>query len=184
MRRRARRGRVPLLLHGLSACATSPSAFAGSPAAPPPRVENVPQLFTVGKSENKNRVAYGMKLDERCAPIGDGPVYAYWRMLEKGASVTEPLLPREEPAYGIQRQRVEGGVTKILLRAVPDREIWIEPKVVDGRCTATAWTRIAGTRAALYDIFVQLRWPFGVDHLRVRGRTAQGALVDEILEPP
>jgi hypothetical protein len=176
MARRARRGPVPLLLLGLAVC-TAPRDAGGAEA------RDVPQVFTIAKSENQNRVAYGVRLDERCAPVGDAPVYAYWRMLERSAGATEPLLSREEPAYGMKRQRVEGGVAKILLRGLADREIWIEPAAIDGRCTARAWTRIAGKRAELVQVFVQLRWPFGVAHLRVKGRTPAGTAVEELIEP-
>jgi hypothetical protein len=124
-----------------------------------------------------------MRLDENCAPLGDTPVFAYWRMLEKSASATEPLLPREERAYGIGRQRVHDKIAKILLRALPDREIWIEPTIHEGRCMAKAWTRVAGSRAEILDVFVQLRWPFGVDHLVLRGRTPAGRAIEETLEP-
>jgi hypothetical protein len=104
-------------------------------------------------------------------------------MLEKSASATEPLLPREEPAYGIGRQRVEEGVAKILLRAIPNREIWVESKLGSNGCTTNAWMRIAGVRAELVDVFVQLRWPFGIGHLVLRGRTPQGRAVEEVLAP-
>ncbi len=55
-------------------------------------------LFTISKSENKNQVQFAINVDERCAPIGEAPVFAYWRMLEKGPDATEPLLSRELPA--------------------------------------------------------------------------------------
>jgi len=67
---------------------------------------DVTSLFTISKSENKNEVVYAIHLDAQCAPVGDAPVYAFWRMNEKGPAVIEPLLAREARAYGIGRQRV------------------------------------------------------------------------------
>ncbi len=41
-------------------------------------------VFSIAKSENKNQVQYVVRLDAHCAPVGPAPVFAYWRMLEKG----------------------------------------------------------------------------------------------------
>jgi hypothetical protein len=44
----------------------------------------VQSIFFIAKSENKNQVHYGIRLDEACSPAGDSPMFAYWRMLERG----------------------------------------------------------------------------------------------------
>lgn len=41
---------------------------------------DVTSLFTISKSENKNEVVFGIHLDERCIPVGDAPVFAFWRI--------------------------------------------------------------------------------------------------------
>ena len=58
---------------------------------------DVTMLFS--KRENKNEVVYAVHLDENCAPAGATPVFAFWRMHEKGPAVIEPLLDREQRAY-------------------------------------------------------------------------------------
>src|SRR5260370_25294656 len=103
-----------------------PGARADSPAA----VREL-ALFTIAKSENKNQVQYAIRVDEHCAPESGAPVFAYWRMLEKGSDRTEPLLARELDGYGIASQAVVardagGGRGSLVLRAVPGRTIPIE----------------------------------------------------------
>jgi hypothetical protein len=133
----------------------------------------VQSVFFIAKSENKNQVHYGIRLDEQCAPVGETPVFAYWRMLEHGPLATEPLLPRELRAYGLARQSAErgplGGRVSVTLNAMPKRAIVIESAPGEGTCTAVAKAVINGIPATLTSVFVQLRWPFGVDHLEIAG---------------
>jgi hypothetical protein len=146
---------------------------------------DVPSVFLIAKSENRNQVHYGIHLDAACAPVGPDPVFAYWRMLEHGPLATEPLLPREVDAYGFAEQHVvdrgaDGGRVAIRLRALPGRPIAIQTLSRDGRCEATATARIGGATALLRIVFAQLRWPFGVDHLVLSGRSlADGSAVEE-----
>jgi hypothetical protein len=63
-------------------------------------------LFSIAKSENKNQVEYAVRVDDHCVPIPGTPIFAYWRMLEQGATKTAPLLPREIDAYGAASQLV------------------------------------------------------------------------------
>ena len=144
----------------------------------------IQSVFFVEKSENKNQVHYGIRLDEACAPIGESPVFAYWRMLERGPLATEPLLSREVPAYGLKQQRVtrdeRGGRVLATLNAMPARSIAIESAPDEGTCTVRARTIIRGVPAALTSVFVQLKWPFGVDHLVLVGHAIKdGCLVRE-----
>src|SRR5215831_8931564 len=104
-------------------------------------------LFSITKSENKNEVVYGIHLDAQCSPSGDGPVFAYWRLNEKGSGVLEPLLPLEEKAYGIERQRVlsnggSRGKIEIALNAVPTRPVVIQTTMNAGRCEARSMVSI------------------------------------------
>jgi Domain of unknown function (DUF4833) len=147
----------------------------------------VRSVFFVSKSENRNEVHYGIDLDASCAPVGAAPVFAYWQMREHGPLATEPLLSREIPAYGLASQRVlerhaSGGRVVLTLNALPHRAIAIDTASEGGSCTATAVATIDGAPAALTNVFVQLRWPFGVDYLLVSGRaTADGHVVRERL---
>jgi hypothetical protein len=151
---------------------------------------SVPTVFFVAKSENKNQVHYGIHLDARCAPVGDRPVYAYWRMLEHGPSSFEPLLLREVGAYGIAEQRVlEPGSfaarTRVTLEALRSRPMVVESYSDGTRCVARAVLDVAGSPAVLGNVFVQLRWPFGVAFLLLSGHALGdgGAVVREQVEP-
>jgi hypothetical protein len=176
--------RIPLSSFALAVVAillVAPIADGGGVTA---SIRVVPSVFFVAKSENKNQVHYGVRLDEECAPVGEFPVFAYWRMLERGPLTTEPLLPREMPAYGFARQHaVRGGVggrVSVTLNAVPGRPIVVESALTDAACTAIAKAVVSGMPVVLTSIFVQLRWPFGIDHLVLAGRAlADGRLVHE-----
>ncbi len=162
-------------------------ALAARPAgaAPGRRIESV---FFVAKSENRNEVHYGIVLDRDCVPAGPSPVFAYWRMREHGPLATEPLLSREVAAYGIaEPQRTDraerGGRVVFRLNAMPNRMIAIDTAPDGDGCRAAARVMIGGTPAALISVFVQLRWPFGVDYLLLSGRAAtDGRVVRERLE--
>jgi hypothetical protein len=150
------------------------SCFLVTPAAIANEDRDVPTVFFVAKSENKNQVHYGVRVGADCAPAGTAPVFAYWRMLEKGPGATEPLLAVEVPAYGVASQRVtsvgpSGGTALVSLRAMPDRPILVSTRPQGGSCVAVAETQIAGAPAVLTRVFVQLRWPFGVESLTLDG---------------
>jgi hypothetical protein len=142
-------------------------------------------LFFVAKSQNKNQVHYGIHLDEACVPVGAAPVFAYWRMLERGPSATEPLLAREARAYGFADQRViardeHGGRVRVTLAALPARPILVQSWLGSATCVASATMPITGVPATLASVFVQLRWPLGVDHLLISGRAlADGRVLRE-----
>ncbi len=149
----------------------------------------VSSAFFIAKSENRNQVHYGVRVDAACSPVGAAPVFAYWRMLEQGPTATEPLLSREVPAYGLADQRVVergagGGRATVRLRALGNRSIDVVTTAHDGGCVATATTTIGGQPAALASVYAQLKWPWGVDHLVLSGRAlSDGHEVRERLEP-
>jgi hypothetical protein len=144
---------------------------------------DVTPLFLVSKSENKNRVAYGIHLDGQCLPRGPAPVFAYWQMLELGPGRVEPLLPREVPYYGVRGEQVVGERTlEVRLAAIPSRPLVVRTAVEGGRCRATATLPIAGTPARLWNVHAILAWPFGVKALLLTGlRETDGAVVRETL---
>ena len=149
---------------------------------------DVDDVFFIAKSENKNRVLYGLHLDARCTPSGPAPMFAYWRMLERGPRVVEPLLEREAPAYGIASQRIverdaQGGRLRLSLRALPERFIDVTWGERGGSCYARARTTIQGTPATLESVFVQLKWPFGISYLLLGGRDAEGHVLREKVSP-
>jgi hypothetical protein len=152
-----------------------------------PRVTDIASAFFIAKSENRNQVHYGVRVDRDCRPIGEQPVFAYWRMLEHGGEV-EPLLDHEVPAYGVLEQRQVqpleplGAAIAITLRALPRRVVTVNVRRGAGRCEAEATTVIAGTAARLRFIYARLAWPFGIDYLLLRGRRLDdGRVIEETL---
>jgi hypothetical protein len=163
--------------HVITAALALALAFVSRSAA-----ADIGSVFFASKSENKNQVHYGVKLGDQCVFASDAPVYAYWRMLEKGPSVTEPLLAREQRGYGIAHQEVVGDTVRVTLRAIPNRPITIHiSKNADGSCTASAETTIAGALARVYSVYIALGF-LRVDHLLLNG-VVSGQVVSERLKP-
>jgi hypothetical protein len=147
-------------------------------------------LFSITKSENRNFVQYAERVDPlTCAPEGDAPVHAYWRMMEHGPDATEPLLGREQPAYGVADQRVvargaDGGAVRITLRALPQAPIVVESHRGPRGCESRARIAIAGEAARLFNVHAVLAWPFGVARLIVTGWSlADGHVVRDERHP-
>lgn len=148
-------------------------------------------LFSISKSENRNQVVYAVRVDNACRPVGEAPVHAYWRMLERGPSATEPLLSREERAYGMVSQEtapVAGSgerVVRLRLRAVPDRTIVVHTARIAEACTASATATVAAKPVSLFNVHARLRRLFfGVESLTLSGREAEsGAVTQETLQP-
>jgi hypothetical protein len=149
-------------------------------------------LFSISKSENKNRVEYALRVDEHCTPVGQTPIFAYWRMLENDPVRTEPLLAREVPAYGLMGQHVTargagGGQVRATLRALPSREILVDASrdTGSGQCRTWSTISIRGAPAHLYNVYVRLTWPFAtVDYLLLQGWSLDGThVVTEKISP-
>ena len=142
-------------------------------------------VFHIAKSENKNQVHYGVKLDDHCRPSAKGPVYGYWRELEEGPRATSPILKHEQPAYGLTRPRSikhvsAGGMVEIDLRGFPDREVKIETFRNGQGCGARAITKINGHDAVLRSIYVELGFLFSIKFVIVRGlRLSDGRQIEE-----
>ena len=134
-------------------------------------------LFFISKSNDRNRVDYGMRLDTRCAPYGEEPVFPYWREFEPPPPVrTKPMGVFSKIGYGISTQRVlrrsaAGGEIAIRLKQV-DRVIFITTsRGANGRCTALVRTKIASVEyAELVSIFVKLSGPLSVSYIDVKGK--------------
>lgn len=131
-------------------------------------------MFHIAKSENKNQVHYGVKVDEECRPLARTPVYGYWRELEQGPAATSPILKHEQPAYGLTRPRsiqhvTSGGTVEIGLRGFPDRQVRIETFRNGSGCAARAVTKIKGQPAVLQSIYVELGFLFSIKFVVVRG---------------
>jgi len=147
---------------------------------------DIPTVFFIDKSDDRNRVDYGMRLDERCGSKGDA-VFPYWREFEHAPPVRTHSLGTLEPlAYGIAEQRVlrrspTGTESMIRLKQFP-RPIFISTqKGSDGHCKALARTTIAGVDGAqLLSVHVQLAGFLSVAYVIVKGRNlSTGQLVEE-----
>jgi hypothetical protein len=121
----------------------------------------VRSVFHIAKSENRNQVHYGVKVDAQCRPTGGQPIYGYWRDFEEGPRVTSPLLSHEQSAYGVTRPRniergEEGGRVLFGLRGFPDRSITMQTFKHEGGCRAWAVSPIKQQPALLRSIYVEL----------------------------
>jgi len=144
--------------------------------------KTIPSALFVSKSENKNQVHYGVRVDERCSFTSSSPVFPYWKMLERGPDATEPLLAREESAYGIASQRVSGDTVTVTLHALRSRPITIRVARTDSGCVASAETTIDGQTARLFNVHVALGF-LHVDHLVITGWATDGHVLRERVRP-
>jgi hypothetical protein len=149
--------------------------------------DDIPSAFFVAKSQNRNQVHYGVHVDRACRPVGAAPLFGYWRMLENRGRL-EPLLDREEPAYGLCEgqtiEAVEGNhsTIRVCLRAMPDRPVLVNVDRAGSKCIATATTMIAGAESRLHFVYAKLAWVFGIDYLLLRGaRDVGGGKIEEVV---
>ena len=162
-------------------------ALLPAPASADDARREIPSAFFIAKSENKNQVHFAVALDGQCAPLGDAPVQAYWRRLEKGPGINAPLLPREQGAYGLASQAVlarhtDGGTIRVTLSAVPGRPVTIETsRESDGTCSSTARMIIASQSGRLQYVYVKLGF-VSVDYLLLVGKDAAGGELKERID--
>jgi len=150
---------LPLLFPG--------SAFGDEPEFGP---QDIPTVFFIDKSDDHNRVDYGMRLDAACSPAAESPVFPYWREFENAPPVrTHGLKWVEFFAYGVAEQRVlrrkpSGGQVTMRLRPLA-RDIFITSwRDLEGRCRAAVYTRIANISGAeLLSVHVTLGAQMQVD---------------------
>jgi len=68
---------------------------------------DIETVFFISKSDDRNRVDYGMRLTEHCAPMNDDAVFPYWREFENSPPVrTHSLGMLEYVPYGFSEQRL------------------------------------------------------------------------------
>jgi Domain of unknown function (DUF4833) len=156
------------------------SAISGAVSASPQSL--LPSALVIRKSSNKNQVCYAVAVDDACAPLGQDPVRPYWRLLEKGAGVTQALSSFELRYLGLNRQENSGEGVTVALRAMPARSIFIRTtRSAEGQCTSTAETTIGGVPAKLDDIYVKQKL-FGIDYVLLTGVSHAGAPVKERID--
>lgn len=124
---------------------------------------DVPTIFFIDKSDDRNRVDYGIHLDTNCRPASGSPMEVYWREFENGAEgrVTHGLNMFEGPVYGVGLQRVsethpDGVIMEIEIRALSSRHVQVHTARAPHGCTARATLTIAGTLAYLDHVHLTL----------------------------
>jgi hypothetical protein len=146
---------------------------------------DLPSLFEIGKNIDRNVVRYGIHLDKDCVPIGEEPLYAYWRQFEKGPGVNEDLNFLDKTVYGIKGQwivkrSVDGSKVLMTLRSTDRPIAVIVNKNEDGKCVAQTIAKINGEQAHLDRVFVHVPGFMRVDWIEIRGITvATGKVIVE-----
>ena len=166
---------------------TAVTAAADDPAF---GANDVPTVFYFSKSDDRNRVDYGLKLDTSCAPVGDEPLFPYWREFETQPPGvhTHTLKFFEYAGYGVSEQRIKKLDGKIeltvKLKALPrDIVITIE-KGEGGKCVVTPRAVIGGSpNVQLVSAYIKLKSGWSVEYVEVKGRTADGRNLAERLLP-
>lgn len=150
---------------------------------------DVATAFFVSKSDDRNRVDYGVRATPACAPIGAAPVFAYWRRFEPGQPLLGDLNALDARAYGIAQQQVRvreagGSWIELSLNALPAQRILVLIRPAGRGCVASARSSIAGREAHLDRVFVQLGGPLRIEHVMVYGRdVATGEALTERRAP-
>jgi hypothetical protein len=163
---------------------------ASAAAAAPPEFSphDLRTVFFFTTSDNPTRIDYALRLGEGCAPSGDEPLFPYWHYLGDGSpgnEKTNSLKFFEYPAYGVREQKIKrlprGAEITVKLKAV-EREIVITVEAHGDECTATPRTTIAGQPGSqLLSVHITVKTGWRVDHVDIRGRTADGAAITERL---
>jgi hypothetical protein len=179
--------RLRLALAVVALTTLTRSALASEPSF---GANDIETLFFISKSDDMNRVDYGMRLDSHCAPYGDEPVFPYWREFEPPPPVRTRMLGAfAKMGYGISTQKVvrraaDGGETTIKLRQVGRLIFITTSRGENGRCIALVRTKIANIQyAELFSIFVKLSGPLSVSYLDIKGKNlATGKPIEERLK--
>jgi Domain of unknown function (DUF4833) len=137
---------------------------------------DVQTVFYIAKSNDKDRVDYGMRLDQYCAPVSDDAVFPYWRELQHAPPVRSHKISFfQYMAYGFSSQRMlerskMGGQYLIELKQVHRPILIVTKQDKDGRCQATAYAQIHGVKSARLDyIFAKVAGTMSVDYVDVHG---------------
>ncbi len=168
------------------ACAT----LAGAPRARADEMvfgpNDVPTVFFINKSDDRNRVDYGIRLDATCGPVNDDALVLYWRVFENAPPVrTKPLSLLDRIPYGVAEQRrlrrTSSGTEYAVRLKQFDRPIVIltrrEP---GGRCSATARSTVSGVGAELLSVYAKLAGLFSVEYIDIFGKNLEtGAEITE-----
>ena len=164
-----------------------PAVASAQPSVGP---SDVATVFYIAKSDDRNRVDYGIHLGSDCQPAGDAPLFAYWHRFEPNQPVYGALSDLDHRAYGIRSQRVvertdHGSWVELILAALPHERILVLTVRQGDQCVARARARVGGKEVLIGHVFVQLGGLLGVDHLMVIGEdVATGHVSRTRMAPP
>ena len=148
---------------------------------------DIPTVFYISKSDDHNRVDYGMRLNAQCAPASSDALFPYWREFERAPPVvTHPLGIFEYFGYGVSEQRmVHAGKPNaayvVRLKQFKQRPVFITLTRDDsGHCQALARCNIGKVKfAQLFSIYVKLAGPLSVEYIILKGRNME---TDQLIE--
>jgi hypothetical protein len=176
-----RRALLPVLLASAPLLVAAPAAAGEVPFGP----HDIPTTFFISKSDDHNRVDYGMRLDAGCAPVNDDAVFGYWREFEKPPVRTHGFSLIDHVPYGIAEQRTlrrtpTGAEYLLRLKQLARPIVITTTREADGRCSSVARTAINGADALLQSVFVKLAGFASVEYIDVLGKhPTTGAPVTE-----
>jgi Domain of unknown function (DUF4833) len=108
----------------------------------PSFASDIPAVFYISNNDTDSKVAYGIRLNSNCSPVGNNPIYYYWLRTNNS---TRNLNNLEEGAYGISRQSVSGNNITFRVNAFQRYNIQKPVKITtsrssNGGCQAAAFT--------------------------------------------
>jgi Domain of unknown function (DUF4833) len=151
--------------------------------------QDIATVFFINKSDDRNRVDYGIHLDQNCHPTSkDEAVFFYWREFEKSPPVrTHDTNFWDEIAYGIKEQRLlsqnETGAEYFVRLKQIDRDITIIiTRSGKDICTAIAKMTINHIpNAQLLSAFAKLGGGlFSVEYVDIHGKDLKtGKMIED-----
>ena len=90
-------------------------------------------LFYIERNKNRNQVHYSITLLNGCE-IEAGSLQGYWWDLEEGPDVRSDITLFQEPAYGIESQKLLGQELHFKLKAMRDMDFRAVPSIIDEKC--------------------------------------------------
>jgi hypothetical protein len=160
---------APFALLGPSAVAKAVPSFGR---------HDVRTVFFIEKSDDRNRVDYGIHLDARCQPVGNEPVYAYWHRFEPNEPVYGDLNIFDRQIYAITSQSVRtrsesGTWTEMRLAAFPRMRVLILTQRTEAGCVARAQIPVNDRPAFVDRVSVLLSGPNMVESVTFHGVDTQ-----------
>jgi hypothetical protein len=178
----------PLTFVPLMVAVLARSVHADEPVFGP---NDIPTVFYFSKSDDKNRVDYGLRLDAKCLPVGDDALFPYWHQFEGAPPEhTHTLKFFEYAAYGVSEQKQtkkfpEGVEVAVKLKAMPRPLTLTTERGANGKCTAKVFSTISSVpNAQLDNAFIKLGRGWSVQYVEVHGKDLKtGKDLTEKLEP-